>query len=88
MNLTNMNQPYWSLERHIPIALIMAILLQTALALIWAGQMVQRVEYIEARAALIDRTSERIARLEENTLFMRASLERLEQKLDSLHAKQ
>ena len=80
-------QPRWTLERHVPLALIAAILLQTALALVWAGQMVQRIQYIEARTDFIDRTGERIARLEENVIFMRASLERLEQKLDSFHAK-
>lgn len=70
------------LDRHIPIGLVLAIILQTALGLVWAGQLVQRVEFIEQRTEFIDRTSERIARLEENISFMRRSLERLERKFD------
>ena len=69
--------------QHGLIALVLAVFLETALALIWAGQMMQKVSHIEERTEFIDRTGERIARLEENIAFMRASLQRLEQKIDS-----
>lgn len=76
-------QQNWLLDRHIPIGLVLAIILQTALGLVWAGQLVQRIEFIEQRTEFIDRISERIARVEENTNFMRRSLERLEHKFDN-----
>jgi hypothetical protein len=75
-------QNNWMLDKHIPVGLVLAIILQTALGLVWAGQLVQRVEFIEQRTEFIDSTSERIARLEETTNYMRRSLERLEHKLD------
>lgn len=73
----------WLLDRHIPIGLVLAIILQTALGLVWAGQLVQRIDFIEQRTEFIDTSSERIARLEETTNHMRRSLERMEHKLDN-----
>ncbi len=72
----------WFLDRHVPIGLVLAVVLQTALGLVWAGQLVQRVEFIEQRTEFIDTTSERIARLEETTNYMKRTLERMEHKLD------
>lgn len=80
-------QEYWFLDKRVPMGLILAIVLQTALGLVWAGQFVQRLAVLEQRTEFMDGTNERIARLEENTRHMRTTLERLEYKIDHLKIK-
>lgn len=69
-------------EFRITVALGAAILVQTALALIWAGGAAERVEQLERRVDNTDLMMERTARLEEQVRAMRASLQRIEAKLD------
>ncbi len=81
-----MNHPIasarWSMERKISLAALAVILMQSASVLIWAGQTAQRIEQLEKDQPVAFHLSERIARLEEQTHFMRASLARIEQKLE------
>lgn len=69
-------------ELRITVALGAALLVQTALALIWAGGAAERVAQLERRVDNTDRIIERTARLEEQTRAMTASLTRIEAKLD------
>ena len=82
MSLTEQS---WYLDRRVPMAIIAAIILQSAGALVWVGQATQRIKHMEQKTQLIAEVSERIARLEENTSFMRTSLQRVERKIDLLH---
>lgn len=72
----------WRIDRHVPVALVVTILLQTGAALIWSGAAAERLSALELRAARTDEMVERTARLEEQSNAMRASLVRIEEKLD------
>ncbi|HEX7777121.1 MAG TPA: hypothetical protein VF449_11410 [Parvibaculum sp.] len=76
----------WKLDRHIPVALVVTILLQTGAALTWSGAAAERLDTLEARSARTDEVVERTARLEEQSNAMRASLARIEEKLDRVVA--
>ncbi|GJL96108.1 MAG: hypothetical protein DHS20C05_25130 [Hyphococcus sp.] len=69
-------------ELRISIAIGATLIVQTALALIWAGSSSERLAQLERRtdnnAAMIERT----ARLEEQVRFMSVTLVRIERKID------
>ena len=58
--------------------MIVAVAVQTAAALIWAGGAAARIEALESRVAEQRLVAERLARLEEQADATRASLERIE----------
>ena len=69
-------------DRHWPAALVAAFLLQTAGALFWAGSAAERIATLE-RSAAVDQTAiARVAVLESQIANIRASLDRIETKLD------
>jgi len=68
----------------VTVALSAAILVQSGLALIWAGGAAERISQLERRAGEVGVVVERTARLEEQVRAARASLERIETKLDRL----
>lgn len=72
----------WHLDRRVPIALILAIVIQTAGALVWAGSAAERLSFLERGAAQTGAIGERTARLEEQTRHLQATLDRIEAKLD------
>ena len=72
----------WRLDRHITAGVVLAILFQTGGVLIWAGRVATRVEVIEQRLDRQSNVAERLTRLEEQVLAARATLERVERKLD------
>jgi len=89
----NINE--WHLDKRIPIALVFAILVQTAGIGIWVGTLQSRVSSIEARQseniAMLSgltqtriQTGERLATLEENARTIRSLLERIDRKLESV----
>ena len=69
-------------ELRVSIAIGAAILAQSAIALIWTGAASERLSQLERRADDNAELIERTTRLEEQALFMRASLQRIETKLD------
>jgi len=73
----------WHLDRRVPLALIMAILIQTAGALTWAGAATERINQLERQVTEGGDLGERT---EEHSVFMRAALERIERKLDRVIA--
>ena len=56
----------WHLDRRVPIALIVTILLQTAGLVWWAASLTERVNTLERRADASAPQAERITRLEVN----------------------
>ncbi|MCE7997376.1 MAG: hypothetical protein HEP70_00815 [Rhodobiaceae bacterium] len=78
----------WHLDKRVPIALIVAILIQTAGALTWAGAASERINHLERQVINDDDMGERTARLEAQAAYMRATLTRIEDKLDRVIAKE
>ncbi|MEQ8267638.1 MAG: hypothetical protein RH982_10610 [Parvibaculum sp.] len=72
----------WHLDRRVPIAVIVTLLLQSAAALVWAGAANERLSALETRAERIDEMAERTVRLEERARAVSAALERIEGRLE------
>ncbi|MEZ5960189.1 MAG: hypothetical protein R3C30_07130 [Hyphomonadaceae bacterium] len=70
------------IDPRITLALILALFLETAGGLIWAGRAAARLEEVERAVATQPEVAERLARLEEQVTDARRSLARIEQKLD------
>lgn len=70
-------------EVRVTLAIGAAIIVQSALALIWAGAASERLAQLERRANSNAQIIERTARLEEQVRFMSQTLTRIEQKLDT-----
>lgn len=73
----------WKLERSVTLGVVFALVMQTGGALIWAGAASERLDRLEAEAALYDTASERLARLEVQIQQARESLNRIERRLDN-----
>ncbi len=71
-------------EVRITLAVGATLIVQTALALVWAGAAAERLAQLERRADATAEIIVRTARLEEQVGVMRASLARIEAKLDRL----
>jgi hypothetical protein len=75
----------WKLDRTLTFGVVIALAVQSAGALIWAGGAGERLDQMERRlddqGALSTPVAERLARLEEHALHTRASLDRIEQRL-------
>lgn len=69
-------------DRSITFGLVLAVLVQTAGALLWAGAAEARLSTLEAQAAHEPSVAERLARLEEQMMGARESLSRIEHRLD------
>ncbi len=64
------------------LAVSATLIVQTGLALIWAGSAAERISQLERRNEERSQLIERTARLEEQVITMRATLDRIEEKLD------
>ncbi|WP_421863779.1 hypothetical protein [Parvibaculum sp.] len=71
----------WAIDRRVPLAVILAILMQSAAALLWAGAANERLAGLEARTERIGELVERTARLEEQAKAANAALGRIEERL-------
>lgn len=69
-------------DARITFALILALFLETAGGLIWAGRAAARLEEVEHAVATQPEVAERLARLEEQVLEARRALSRIERRLD------
>ena len=68
--------------RKIPVALVVALGVQTIGGLVWAGGAAARIGALEEKVAEQALVAERLARLEAQGEAMRASLERIERQLE------
>ena len=64
-----------------PVAVAVTLAIQAAAALLWAGAAAARIDALEARVAEQAQVNERLARLEEQAKAARASLARIEARL-------
>ena len=71
------------MDRTITFGLILAVTIQTASALLWAGAAEARLSTLEAQAVLDVPIAERLVRLEEQMIMARQSLSRIEHRLDN-----
>jgi type VI protein secretion system component VasK len=72
----------WRLDRQVSVGLIIAVVLQAAAALMWAGRASARLDDMQRRLDAQAPVAERLARLEEQAGATRAALDRIEAKLD------
>jgi len=86
MAMTQNEANGWHLDKRVPIALIAAMVLQTAGALLWAGAAMQRIDYLEREVIASATIGERTARVEEQIRYLRQSVDRIETKVDGLSA--
>lgn len=70
-------------DRTITFGLVLAVLVQTAGALLWAGAAEARLSTLESQAIADMPVAERLARLEEQMIGARQSLTRIERRLDA-----
>ena len=70
------------LKARIPVAVLVAVAIQTAGALLWAGGAAARISALEARVEGQGSVAERLARLEEQTVAVRQAVERLERRME------
>jgi hypothetical protein len=70
------------IDPRITLALILALFLETAGGLVWAGRAAARLDEVERAVATQPEVAERLARLEEQVSDARRSLARIEARLD------
>lgn len=69
--------------KRVPVALIVALAVQTVGGLVWAGGAAARIGALEQRVDEQRLVAERLARLEEQGAATRQALERIERRLES-----
>lgn len=72
----------WRLDRQVPLALIVTLLLQAAGGFMWAGRASVRIDDLKHRVDAQATMAERLARLEEQAALTRESLNRIDDKLE------
>ncbi len=75
---TSQDDRHWHLDRRVPVALIMTLIVQTIGVVWWAATISARVDAIERRLFEMQGFSARLARLEERQLAVSDRLERIE----------
>ncbi|MEZ5945907.1 MAG: hypothetical protein R3C13_08375 [Hyphomonas sp.] len=71
------------IEKKVTISLIMAILIQTGGALVWAGAAAQRIAAVETELHERKSISERLVRVEAQLEDVRAQLGRIERRVEA-----
>lgn len=72
----------WRLDRQVSAAVLVAVALQAAAALLWAGKASARIDEMQRRLEAQAPVAERLARLEEQATASRQSLARIEARLE------
>lgn len=70
------------IDPRVTMALILALFLETAGGLLWAGRASARLDEVERAVATQPEVTERLARLEEQLTDTRRTLARIEDRLD------
>jgi hypothetical protein len=85
-------QSHWSLDKRIPIALIVTVVIQSVLGFIWVGGIAETVSQHnrtieDFRANGTPGVREKLSRLEERTNGLGQRLDRIESGIDRLNTK-
>ena len=75
---------HWRLDKRIPIALLITIVLQVGAVLIWATQLDARVNQLEQYTMADSGLNEKFARLEERLDSVKQNLVGVRQQLDNI----
>ncbi|MDI7775388.1 hypothetical protein [Asticcacaulis sp. EMRT-3] len=67
----------------VPVSVVVTVIIQTAFVLLWVGRAGARIDMMEARLEQQAGVAERLARLEEQAVAQRATLDRIESKLEA-----
>lgn len=73
---------HWTLDRRVPVALILSIVLQSAGLFMWVGALTSRVSELETKAVRAIDAGDRVIGLEAEMREVRRVLQRIEAKLD------
>ncbi|MFN3910778.1 hypothetical protein [Hyphomonas sp.] len=73
-------------DRRLTIGVVLAVAVQTAGVLMWAGAAAERVSTLEERVREARPVAERLARVEAELGAMRVQLDRIERKLEARDA--
>lgn len=76
-----------SFDRRLTIGIVLAVVLQAAGVLLWAGAATERVATLEDRVRAAQPVAERLARVEAELGAVRAQLDRIERKLEAADAR-
>jgi Tfp pilus assembly protein PilO len=71
------------IQGKVTIALVLAVALQAAGVMFWAGAAAERISALEASAATARPVAERLARLEAEVAAVRAQLDRMEARMEA-----
>lgn len=74
----------WTLDKHIPVAVIFAMMMQTFAVVWWAAQLQARVNVLETQTSQNTQLIDRVSRVEEKVSALREASLRIEQKLDEM----
>jgi Tfp pilus assembly protein PilO len=61
----NIENPRWRLDKRVPLAVLITILIQMVGVVVWATHLDARVDFIEEKTAGVSALSERLGRIEE-----------------------
>lgn len=75
-------KPGWHLDKRVPLALILALLVQTGGVVAWFATLDSRITTVEAWQEKNDATRDRLTAIETQLSGMKDSLVRIERKLD------
>ncbi|MEO1303346.1 MAG: hypothetical protein AAFV37_00130 [Pseudomonadota bacterium] len=71
------------LQKRVSMAVLIAIAIETAAGLIWAGATLERIDTLEREAAESRPVAERLARVEAQLEAVNAQLDRIEMKIEA-----
>lgn len=72
----------WRIDRHIPVAVILAIIMQTTAMVWWASSLTARVEALERNTTDNRALPERVSRIEGYMSSINDTLSRIERKIE------
>lgn len=75
-------KPGWHLDKRVPIALILALIVQTAGVVAWFATLDSRLASVETWQEKNDATRDRLTAIETQMMSIKDSLARIERKLD------
>lgn len=75
------------IDKHIPVAVILAIIIQTCGAIWWASRVESRINNLESQQAHVIKRDERIRQLETDVPVIREKLNNIEKSTDRIEKK-
>ena len=71
----------WKIDKHIPIAVIITILVQVIGIFVWAASLEARVAHVEKQNTSNEHHTEKLARIEERLEYMKQDTEAIKKQL-------